>query len=107
MIERLLSVNHEIAGETGDQTLIDHAAAFTSLTQLKEATSLERGVSNAAAATGRFGQGELQALERIVGAQQAWRNQFNADASPKQRARFSRRSRAPWSGRGPCRSIRC
>ena len=37
IIERLLSVNHEIAGDTGDQTLIDHAAAFTSLTQLKEA----------------------------------------------------------------------
>ena len=30
-------MNHEIAGETGDQTLIGHAAAFTSLTQLKEA----------------------------------------------------------------------
>ena len=90
IIERLLAVNHELAGETDDQTLIGHVAAFASLAQLKEATSLERGVSNAAAATGRFGPGELQALERIVGAQQASRKQFNVAASPEQRASLDR-----------------
>jgi hypothetical protein len=100
MIERLLTVNNEIAGEAGDQTLIGHTAAFTSLAQLKEATSLERGVSNAAAATGRFGQGELQALERIVGAQQAWRNQFNAAASPEQRASLQRALQGTLVGQG-------
>jgi HAMP domain-containing protein len=90
IIERLLAVNDEIAGDTDDQTLIGHVAAFTSLAQLKEATSLERGVSIAAAATGRFDPSELQALERITGAQQAWRNQFNAAASPEQRAALDR-----------------
>jgi signal transduction histidine kinase len=90
IIERLLAVNHEVVGETDDQTLIGHVAAFASLAQLKEATSLERGVSNAAAATGRFGPGELQALERIVGAQHASRKQFIAAASPEQRASLDR-----------------
>jgi HAMP domain-containing protein len=100
IIERLLAVNHEIAAETGDQTLIGHVAAFTSLAQLKEATSLERGVSNAAAATGRFGPVELQTLERIVGAQQAWRNQFNAAASPEQRASLDRALRGTLDRQG-------
>jgi HAMP domain-containing protein len=100
IIERLLAVSHEIAGETNDQTLTGHVTAFTSLAQLKEATSLERGVSNAAAATGRFGPGELRALERIVGAQQAWRNQFNAAASPEQSASLNRALQGTLVGQG-------
>ena len=90
IIERLLAVNQELASETDDQTLIGHVAALASLAQLKEATSLERGVSSAAAATGRLGPAELQTLERIAGAQQAWRNQFNAAANPEQRASLDR-----------------
>jgi HAMP domain-containing protein len=100
IIERLLAVNHEIASGTDDQTLIGHVAAFTSLAQLKEATSLERGVSNAAAATGRFDPAELQTLERIVGAQQAWRNQFNAAASPEQRTSLDQALGSILAGQG-------
>jgi Nitrate and nitrite sensing/HAMP domain len=86
IIDRLLAVNHEIASDTGDQTLIGHVGAFAALAQLKEATSLEAGVANAAVATGRFGSAELQTLERILGAQQAWRKEFNAAANPEQRS---------------------
>jgi HAMP domain-containing protein len=100
IIERLLAVNPEIAGETDDQTLIGHVAAFDSLAQLKEATSLERGVSMAAAAAGRFAPGELQSLERLAGAQRAWRNQFNAAASPDQRASLDRALRGSLAGEG-------
>jgi HAMP domain-containing protein len=100
IIDDLLAVNHEVAGETGDQALIGHVAAFSSLAQLKEATSLERGVSNAAAAAGRFGPGELEALERIAGAQRAWRNQFNAVASPEQREALNRALQGTVVGQG-------
>jgi HAMP domain-containing protein len=100
IIERLLAVNPEIAGDTNDQTLIGHVAASSSLAQLKEVTSLERGVSIAAAAAGRFGPGELQTLERLAGAQQAWRNQFNAAASPEQRASLNRALRGSLAGEG-------
>jgi HAMP domain-containing protein len=100
IIERLLAVNPEIAGDTNDQTLIGHVAAVSSLAQLKEVTSLERGVSLAAAAAGRFGPGELQTLERLAGAQQASRNQFNAAASPEQRASLDRALRGSPVGEG-------
>jgi HAMP domain-containing protein len=100
IIDDLLAVNHEVAAETGDQALIGHVATFSSLAQLKEATSLERGVSNAAAAAGRFSPGELQALERIAGAQQAWRNQFDATASPEQREALDRALQGTIVGQG-------
>jgi HAMP domain-containing protein len=100
IIERLLAVNPEISGETDNQTLIGNVAAFASLAQVKEATSLERGVSLGAAAAGRFGPGELQTLERLAGAQQAWRNQFNAAASPDQRASLDRALRGSLAGQG-------
>jgi HAMP domain-containing protein len=100
IIERLLAANDEIAGDTDNQTLIGHVAAFASLAQLKEATSLERGVSIAAAAAGRFSPGELQTLERLAGAQQASRHQFNAAASPEQRASLDRALRGSLAGQG-------
>jgi len=100
IIERLLAVNPEIAGDTDDQTLIAHVGAVSSLAQLKEVTSLERGVSMAAAAAGRFSPGDRQTLERLTGAQLASRNQFNAAASPEQRASLDRALRGSLAGQG-------
>jgi hypothetical protein len=95
IIDRLLAVNHEIASETNDQTLIGRVSAFASLARLKEATSQERGTLNAVASAGRFGPGEFQTLAGIVGAQRAWRTQFNATASPEQRASLDRALQSP------------
>jgi hypothetical protein len=86
LINPLLAVYHEIASETNDQALVGRVSTFASLARFKEATSRERGLLNAVAAEGRFDPGEFQLLPTIVGAQQAWRSQFDATASPEQRA---------------------
>jgi signal transduction histidine kinase len=86
IINRLLAVDHQLASQTNDQALVGRVSTFASLARLKESTSLERGLLNAVAASGRFGPGEFRLLPTIVGAQQAWRSQFDATASPAQRA---------------------
>jgi HAMP domain-containing protein len=86
IIGDLLAVNLEIAGQTDDRTLIRNVGTFVSLAQLKEATSQERGRLYAVASSRAFGPGDFQRLAPVVGAQEAWRTQFNATATPEQRA---------------------
>jgi hypothetical protein len=86
IIDNLLAVNLEIAGQTDDRTLIRNVGTFVSLAQLKEATSQERGRLYAVASSRAFGPGDFQRLAPVVGAQEAWRTQFNATATPEQRA---------------------
>jgi HAMP domain-containing protein len=85
IIGNLLDVNLEIAGQTDDRDLIRNVGTFVSLARLKEATSQERGRLYAVASAGQFGRDDYRRLAPIVGAQQAWRDQFEATATPEQR----------------------
>jgi signal transduction histidine kinase len=54
------------------------------MARLGEAASQERGLLHAVTAAGKFAPGEPQRLSALVGAQQSWRSQFNAAATPEQ-----------------------
>ncbi|MFL6183349.1 MAG: nitrate- and nitrite sensing domain-containing protein [Actinomycetes bacterium] len=95
VIGNLLAVNLEIASQTDDRDLIRNVGTFVSLARLKEATSLERGRLYAVASAGRFGPGDFRELAPIVGAQEAWRTQFEATATPEQRAFLDRTLQSP------------
>jgi signal transduction histidine kinase len=86
IIGDLLAVNLEIAGQTDDRDLIRDVGTFVSLARLKEATSQERGRVYAVASAGKFGPGDFRRLAPIVGSQEAWQAQFEATATPEQRA---------------------
>jgi hypothetical protein len=90
VIGNLLAVNLEIATQTDDRDLIRNVGTFVSLARLKEATSLERGRLYAVASRGQFGPGDFRQLAPIVGAQEAWHSQFDATATPEQRAFLDR-----------------
>jgi hypothetical protein len=90
VIGNLLAVNLEIATQTDDRDLIRNVGTFVSLARLKEATSLERGRLYAVVSRGQFGPGDFRELAPIVGAQEAWRSQFDATATPEQRAFLDR-----------------
>src|SRR5215211_7900149 len=95
VIGNLLAVNLEIATQTDDRDLIRNVGTFVSLARLKEATSLERGRLYAVASRGQFGPGDFRELAPIVGAQEAWRTQFEATATPEQRAFLDRTLQSP------------
>src|SRR4029450_2111610 len=95
VIGNLLAVNLEIASQTNDRDLIRNVGTFVSLPRLKEATSLERGRLYAVASAGRAGPGDFRELAPIVGAQEAWRTQFEATATPEQRAFLNRTLQSP------------
>jgi hypothetical protein len=95
VIGNLLAVNLEIASQTDDRELIQNVGTFVSLARLKEATSLERGRLYAVASAGRFDTGDFRALAPIVGAQEAWKTQFEATATPEQQAFFQRTLQSP------------
>jgi hypothetical protein len=95
VIDDLLAVNLEIAAQTDDRDLIRNVGTFVSLARLKEATSLERGRLYAVASVGKFGPGDFRELAPIVGAQEAWRSQFEATATPAQRAFLDRTLQGP------------
>jgi Nitrate and nitrite sensing/HAMP domain len=95
VIGHLLAVNLEIASQTDDRELIRNVGAFVSLARLKEATSLERGRLYAVASAGEFDADDFRQLAPIVGAQQAWRTQFEATATPEQRAFLDQTFQSP------------
>jgi hypothetical protein len=95
VIGNLLAVNLEIASQTDDRDLIRNVGTFVSLARLKEATSLERGRLYAVASRGEFGPGDFRELAPIVGSQEAWRTQFDATATPEQRAFLDRTLQSP------------
>ncbi|HTE70910.1 MAG TPA: nitrate- and nitrite sensing domain-containing protein, partial [Actinomycetes bacterium] len=99
IIGNLLAVNLEIASQTDDRDLIRNVGTFVSLARLKEATSLERGRLYAVASARRFGPGDFRQLAPVVGAQEAWRAQFEATATPEQRAFLDRTLQSPDIGR--------
>jgi hypothetical protein len=95
VIGHLLAVNLEIASQTDDRELIRNVGAFVSLARLKEATSLERGRLYAVASAGEFRADDFRKLAPVVGAQDAWRIQFEATATPEQRDFLERTLQSP------------
>jgi signal transduction histidine kinase len=88
MIGNLFAVELELGGQSNDRALIRNVAAFVALGRYKEASSQERGLVYAVASTGQFAPGEFQRFATSLGAQDTWRSQFDATASPEQRARL-------------------
>ncbi|HEV3399693.1 MAG TPA: nitrate- and nitrite sensing domain-containing protein, partial [Actinomycetes bacterium] len=88
VIGHLLAVNLEIASQTDDRRLIGNTATLLALGRYKEAASQERGLVYSVALAGKFAPGEFQRFATSLGAQDTWRAQFDATASPAQRARL-------------------
>jgi HAMP domain-containing protein len=84
LVGDLLAVDFEIARNADDHTMTRNVAAFVAMARLGEAASQERGLLHAVTAAGKFAPGEPQRLSALVGAQQSWRSQFNAAATPEQ-----------------------
>ena len=84
LIGNLLAVDFEIARNADNHTLSRNVAAFVAMARLGEAASQERGFLHAVTAAGKFAPGEFQHLSALVGAQESWRSQFNAAATPEQ-----------------------
>jgi hypothetical protein len=85
LIGNLLTVNREIARQTDDRALARNLETFVSLGRFKEAASQERGLVHAVASVGQFAPGEFQRFATSLGAQNTWRTQFDATATPSQR----------------------
>jgi HAMP domain-containing protein len=84
LIGTLLAVDFEIARDADNHTLTRNVAAFVAAARLGEAASQERGFLHAVTAAGKFAPGEPQRLSELVGAQESWRSQFDAAATPEQ-----------------------
>jgi HAMP domain-containing protein len=84
VIDHLIKVDGEIASATDDRTLVRNVSTFVALARLKEAASLERGFVFAVTSAGQFKPGEFQRFASMLGAQDAWRSQFQATATPRQ-----------------------
>jgi HAMP domain-containing protein len=84
VIDHLIKVDGEIASATDDRTLVRSVSTFVALARLKEAASQERGFVFAVTSAGQFRPGEFQRFASMLGAQDAWRSQFQATATPGQ-----------------------
>jgi HAMP domain-containing protein len=85
VIDHLIKVDGEIASATDDRTLVRNVSTFVALARLKEAASIERGFVFAVTSAGAFRPGEFQRFAAMLGAQDTWRSQFEATATPEQR----------------------
>ena len=84
VVDHLIRVDGEIASATEDRTLVRHVSTFVALARLKEAASIERGFVFAVTSAGAFKPGEFQRFAAMLGAQDTWRSQFEATATPAQ-----------------------
>src|SRR6266540_637701 len=91
IIQDILSVNAEIAVGSGNEKLLRTVSAFVALSRMKDAVDLQRAYMNAVFSAGSFGRGQLQyhQFTRYVEAEDLWVGQFNAFATPTQRALLS------------------
>ncbi|HEX2159717.1 MAG TPA: nitrate- and nitrite sensing domain-containing protein, partial [Actinomycetes bacterium] len=88
LIANLFAIKLELASQTDDRRLIGNTATLLALGRYKEAASQERGLVYSVALAGKFAPGEFQRFATSLGAQDTWRAQFDATASPAQRARL-------------------
>jgi HAMP domain-containing protein len=85
VIDHLIAVDGAIASATDDRALVRNVSTFVALARLKEAASIERGLGFAVTSAGEFKPGEFQRFAAMPGAQDTWRSQFAATATPEQR----------------------
>jgi signal transduction histidine kinase len=85
VIDHLIAVDGAIASATDDRALVRNVSTFVALARLKEAASIERGFVFAVTSAGGFKTGEFQRFAAMLGAQDTWRSQFEATATPEQR----------------------
>jgi signal transduction histidine kinase len=90
LIGDLLAVDFEIARNADIHTMTRNVAAFVAMARLGEAASQERGLLHAVTAAGKFAPGQPQRVSALVGAQESWRSQFNAAATPQQHQALDR-----------------
>jgi HAMP domain-containing protein len=90
VIDHLIKVDGEIASATDDRTLVRNVSTFVAMARLKEAASQERGLVFAVCSAGQFRPGEFQRFASMLGAQDTWRSQFAATATPAQSAALAR-----------------
>jgi HAMP domain-containing protein len=90
VIDHLIKVDGEIASATDDRTLVRNVSTFVALARLKEAASQERGFLFAVTSAGQFKPGEFQRFASMLGAQDTWRSQFAASATPAQSAALAK-----------------
>jgi signal transduction histidine kinase len=90
LIGDLLAVDFEIARNADIHTMTRNVAAFVAMARLGEAASQERGLLYAVTAAGKFAPGQPQRVSALVGAQESWRSQFNAAATPQQHQALDR-----------------
>src|SRR6266516_1776320 len=105
LIGAFLAVNTEIAGQTNDNELTHNVAAFSALGQLKEAVSQQQGVLYAALRRKRWTQSLYATFTTQNGAETVWLTQFNAQASPAQRAFYGRTVKGTDVARAKARAI--
>jgi HAMP domain-containing protein len=84
IIDHLIAVDGAIASATDDRALVRNVSAFVALARLKEAASIERGFVFAVTSAGEFKAGEFQRFAAMLGAQDTWRSQYAATATPRQ-----------------------
>jgi HAMP domain-containing protein len=84
VVDHLIRVDGEIASATEDRTLVRNVSTFVALARLKEAASIERGFVFAVTSAGAFRPGEFQRFAAMRGAQDTWRQQFEATATAEQ-----------------------
>jgi HAMP domain-containing protein len=90
LIGDLLAVDFEIARDADIHTMTRNVAAFVAMARLGEAASQERGLLHAVTVAGKFAPGQPQRVSALVGAQESWRSQFNAAATPQQHQALDR-----------------
>ncbi len=83
-ISTALGFNTDIAEGAGDATLTQTVGVLGLVSVMKQDASQQRAILAAALIQGRFGPGELTALQNSVASQQASLQAFNAAATPGQ-----------------------
>ncbi len=83
-INAALGFNTDIAEGAGDATLTQAVGVLGLVSVMKQDASQQRAILAAALAQGRFGPGELTALQNSVASQQATLQAFDAAATPSQ-----------------------
>jgi HAMP domain-containing protein len=89
LIGRLLDVNLEIAEPGGDEEFAQGVRAFNDLSRIKEVTAQLRGTLHGITYRGAFAFGEFQDVADLLAEQRAAFEQFQADASERQRSLFA------------------
>ncbi|HEY3734897.1 MAG TPA: nitrate- and nitrite sensing domain-containing protein [Streptosporangiaceae bacterium] len=83
-IDAVLALNADIAQGAGDPQLAQTVSVLGLVSAMKEEASQQRALISAALIAGRFGPGQLTALQNAISAQQSNLQEFDVSATPDQ-----------------------